>query len=512
MKKRHFKIVLMAVVLSVATFSSEIGRAALSTPSTPVEGASVLLDRFLETDEGEERLLDFFKNLHKEEPKAEPAYIPYDFLCMAVVEAENSLNLRKEPSISADIVTVALRNEHLKVLGEITVKRLKWYHAVNESGVEGYVSSDFISFYEEAPAVQPTSTHYTGGTSVLQTGFTLQEDISRLPANVQTSLKSDYAANLNWCLASGYPTAEKEGNTTNQFSIIVYIQELYQNVIRVSKQYGLNGTLALAESGYEAATRVRDSLVEISGQTEDALFAEIVAGSAEAKKAQEEAERAKREAAEAAAEAERQRLAAEEAERQRAAAAAAAAAAEEQRRLEEAARIAAEAAAEAERQRQAAIEAQQRAAEAAALAAEQAQSEAIAIAHSEQQSCDPKGRALAEEAEKYVGWLPYVWGGNSLSAGADCSGFCYAIINKVLNPYGISVMRLTAGQFRTAGTEVPLDQIQPGDIVCYPSNTASGHVGIYIGNGIVVHEPTFDRFAEYGSLYMNTILTIRRFY
>ena len=51
------------------------------------------------------------------------------------------------------------------------------------------------------------------------------------------------------------------------------------------------------------------------------------------------------------------------------------------------------------------------------------------------------------------------------------------------------------------------DDIRVGDIVCYP-----GHVAIYFGNGLIVHEPNPNRFAEYGSMYVLDILTVRRFY
>ena len=72
---------------------------------------------------------------------------------------------------------------------------------------------------------------------------------------------------------------------------------------------------------------------------------------------------------------------------------------------------------------------------------------------------------------------PYVMGGTSLTGGADCSGFVY----RVYADFGYSLPR-TSYQQETAGVGVSYESAQPGDIICY-----TGHVGIYIGNGQIVH-------------------------
>jgi len=77
----------------------------------------------------------------------------------------------------------------------------------------------------------------------------------------------------------------------------------------------------------------------------------------------------------------------------------------------------------------------------------------------------------------------YVWGGNSLSTGVDCSGLVQQIYSKL----GISVPRVTYEQARH-GKQVSVNQIRPGDLVFYrPGSRGPEHVGIYVGNGHVVH-------------------------
>lgn len=88
------------------------------------------------------------------------------------------------------------------------------------------------------------------------------------------------------------------------------------------------------------------------------------------------------------------------------------------------------------------------------------------------------GQQIANFACQFVG-NPYVWGGTSLTNGADCSGF----VMSVYAHFGISLPRVAADQ-ANAGTSVSVDNLQPGDLLFYHG---FGHVAIYIGNGQVVH-------------------------
>lgn len=90
-------------------------------------------------------------------------------------------------------------------------------------------------------------------------------------------------------------------------------------------------------------------------------------------------------------------------------------------------------------------------------------------------------QAIVNFALKYVG-NPYVWGGTSLTNGADCSGFTQA----VLRNFGISIPRVSRDQ-AYGGRTVSISNIQPGDLIFYTSGGSINHVAIYIGGGQVVH-------------------------
>jgi cell wall-associated NlpC family hydrolase len=110
-----------------------------------------------------------------------------------------------------------------------------------------------------------------------------------------------------------------------------------------------------------------------------------------------------------------------------------------------------------------------------------------------------KGKEIADFACKYVG-NPYVAGGTSLTNGADCSGFTYAVYQN----FGISLPRSSYSQ-STYGREVSYSEAQPGDIIYY-----GGHVGIYIGGGQIVHASTPATGIKISSALYRSIITVRR--
>lgn len=88
---------------------------------------------------------------------------------------------------------------------------------------------------------------------------------------------------------------------------------------------------------------------------------------------------------------------------------------------------------------------------------------------------------LCQFAKQYVG-NPYVWGGTSLTRGADCSGF----VQSVFKNFGISLPRNSRSQANT-GTKISMAEAQPGDLIFYAKGGTINHVALYIGGGQVVH-------------------------
>ena len=110
-----------------------------------------------------------------------------------------------------------------------------------------------------------------------------------------------------------------------------------------------------------------------------------------------------------------------------------------------------------------------------------------------------KGQEIANFACQFVG-NPYVPGGTSLTEGADCSGFTMAVYNN----FGISLPRSSYAQ-AGYGREVSYSEAQPGDIIYY-----GGHVGIYIGNGLIVHASTQATGIKISNALYRSIITVRR--
>lgn len=110
------------------------------------------------------------------------------------------------------------------------------------------------------------------------------------------------------------------------------------------------------------------------------------------------------------------------------------------------------------------------------------------------------GSSVVSYAMQFVG-NPYVWAGNSLTNGVDCSGF----VHEVYAHFGISTPRYSQA-FKSVGQAVSFDNIQPGDVVVYP-----GHVAIYAGGGVIVEaQSTKAGITANRSVQCHTILAIRR--
>lgn len=169
--------------------------------------------------------------------------------------------------------------------------------------------------------------------------------------------------------------------------------------------------------------------------------------------------------------------------------------------------------AEEEAARKKAAEEKKKAEEEAKKKAEQAEAEEAKKLLEEQASLASDSARLRQEVASYaLNFLgnPYKWGGTSLTNGADCSGF----VQSIYKQFGYSLPRVSKDQAKTAGymDVIPDEEhLLPGDLVFYTDNKGVvNHVGIYIGNGQIVHAATRKAGIKISSYLMQTPYKARR--
>ena len=116
------------------------------------------------------------------------------------------------------------------------------------------------------------------------------------------------------------------------------------------------------------------------------------------------------------------------------------------------------------------------------------------------------GQQIADYAVQFVG-NPYVWGGTSLTNGADCSGFTLSVFAN----FGIGLSR-TAESQSYGGTPVDFGSLQPGDLIFYNSTGSIDHVAIYIGGGQIVHAANSRKGIIISDAYYQTPVCARRYW
>lgn len=116
------------------------------------------------------------------------------------------------------------------------------------------------------------------------------------------------------------------------------------------------------------------------------------------------------------------------------------------------------------------------------------------------------GQQIASYAVQFVG-NPYVYGGTSLTNGADCSGF----VQSVFANFGIGLSRTAASQ-ASGGTSVSFDSLQAGDLLFYSSSGSVDHVALYIGGGQIVHAANSASGIIISNAYYSTPVAARRYW
>ena len=154
-----------------------------------------------------------------------------------------------------------------------------------------------------------------------------------------------------------------------------------------------------------------------------------------------------------------------------------------------------------EEEKQAAKEAAEKATQAAAAVEKANSSSSSSSSKTYSAPSGSDGSAVVAYGAQFVG-NPYVYGGSSLTNGTDCSGF----VMSVYQAFGVSLPH-SSSALRSVGYAVSYDEMQPGDIVCY-----SGHVGIYAGNGQLLHASTYRTGTTYSNVNYKSILAIRRIF
>lgn len=340
---------------------------------------------------------------------------------LGVSIAENYVNIRKEPSTESEVVGKLYRGCAADILEYLDGGWVK----IVSGEVEGYIASMYLAIGEEAE--------------------TMVDKYADKYATVNTETLRVRA----------------EQSTESTIQALIPRGETYP----VLNEYEEWVEILLGnddENGSEYTGYVHKDYVDITVEFDYAISIEE---ELRQKKAQEEAERA---------EAERKRkLAQEEAERA------------------EAARKAAEA--EAKKAEEARKAAEAKKAEEASQTAESTKENNSGSSSQEEESTyvpSTSSSSLSELRNEVVNYAlkfvgnRYVWGGESLTKGADCSGFVQAIYAD----FGYRIPRVSRDQAASAGKKVSESDMQPGDLIFYASSSGRvNHVAMYIGNGMIVH-------------------------
>ena len=445
-----------------------------------------------------------------EAPQTEPVVDTSMSGQMAFAQCEEYINVRSDASADSEVVGKVYNNGSVTILSQVG----DWYEVQSGNAV-GYVKADYFATGEQAEAIAEEVAYNVA--TVYPEALMIRSQPSEDSESVGMAYNSDelevVAYEGDWMkVALGgdsygyvnayyvdydtyYATAEtlEEEQARLDAEWLEYPAEQQAAADAAAAQAASDAAAAQAAADAAAAEAAYQAQLAAQAQSQtsssdaqavaDAAYQEYLNAQAAADAATLQADEQLVYDTAAQAQAEYQeylnaQAAADAAAAQQASDAAAAQAAADAAAAQAAADAAAAQAAADAAAAQAAADAAAQQAAAEQAAAEQAAQEQ---ASQEQTSYSSAGQAIVNFATQFVG-NPYVWGGTSLTNGADCSGFTQSVFAN----FGISIPRTAAAQ-SGSGTPVDLSEIQAGDLLFYYGSSGIGHVTIYMGNGQVVH-------------------------
>lgn len=419
---------------------------------------------------------------------------------MAFAQCEEYINIRSSANTDSEVVGKVYNNGSVTILSQVG----DWYE-VQSGNATGYVKADYFATGAEADAIAEEVAYNVA--TVYPEALVVRADASEDSEQVGMVYSTDELEVVeyegDWMKVAlgdgsyGYVSAYYVGYDTYYATA----ETLEEEQARLDQEWldylaQQEAEQAAAEQAYLDAIAAEQAAAEqaaadAAAQAQAEAQAVIDAQAQQTADAQAAADQAYQEYLDAQAAAD---AATQTADEQAVYDTAAQAQAEYQEYLNAQAAADAQAQAEANASAQAAADAEA-AAQAAADAAAQAQAEADAAAQAgtdgtadssesyedTSSSSSTLGQEIVNFAVQFVG-NPYVWGGTSLTNGADCSGFTQSVFAN----FGIGIPRTAAAQ-SGSGTPVDLGSIQAGDLLFYSGGSGIGHVTIYMGNGQVVH-------------------------
>ena len=447
---------------------------------------------------------------------------------LAFAQCDEYINVRSEASADSEVVGKVYNNGSVTILGQIG----DWYQ-VQSGNATGYVNAEYFATGEEAQAIAEEVAYNVA--TVYPEALTVRSEPSEDSEPIGTVYSTDELEVVqydgDWMKVAlgndvygyvsayyvGYDTYYATAETLDEEQArldqewLDYLAESEAEEERLNQQWQdyldqQAADQAAADQAYQDQLAAEQAAADAQAQAD--------AASQQTSDAQSQAEQAYQEYLDAQAAAD---AAAQQGDEQNVYDTAAAAQQQYQDYLNAQAAADAQAQAEADAAAQAAQAAAD--AEAAAQQAQQAQTEAPqteAPQTEAPQETAPEteapsyssstGSQIVNFATQFVG-NPYVWGGTSLTNGADCSGFTQSVFAN----FGISIPRTAAAQ-ASSGTPVSLSDIQAGDLLFYSNGSGIGHVTIYMGNGQVVHASNSNTGITISDYGYRTPVSARRYW